>query len=51
MEVETTNASSMALCNKKLLKMGFEYEGIRRNSYGIGIDSLVYSFIAQKMIV
>ncbi|MBS5935265.1 MAG: GNAT family N-acetyltransferase [Clostridiales bacterium] len=47
MEVETTNASSTALCNKKLLKMGFEYEGVRRNSYGIGIDSLVYSFIAQ----
>lgn len=51
MEVETTNASSIAVCNKKLLKMGFEYEGIRRNSYGIGINSLVYSFIAQKMIV
>ena len=48
-EVETTNVNSIAVCDKKLLKRGFEYEGIRRNSYGLGINSFVYSIIAQKI--
>jgi RimJ/RimL family protein N-acetyltransferase len=44
LEVEDTNESSINMC-KKLENIGFKYEGIRRNSYGIGINSLVFSLI------
>lgn len=45
LEVEDTNIRSIALCEKKLTKIGFKYEGIKRNSYGTGINSLVFSKI------
>lgn len=45
LEIEEPNISSIRMCEGKLAKLGFEYEGLRRNSYGKGINSRVYSFI------
>ena len=47
LETETTNTSSLRCCEKLCNTLGFRKEGILRNLYGKGIDSVVFSRIPE----
>ncbi|MBQ7781777.1 MAG: GNAT family N-acetyltransferase [Lachnospiraceae bacterium] len=47
-ETETTNISSLKCCEKLCTALGFKKEGVLRNLYGKGIDSVVFSLIPEN---
>ena len=48
LEVETTNTKCLKICEEALNQIGFQFEGVRKNSYGVGVDSAVFAWYLHE---